>query len=408
MGSRLWSELHEVVQRAHPDGGVPIGHELKDGAVLRLSRAQRRLHTAVFGKTGTGKTTLLKNLILADIDAGRGVCLIDVHGDLVDAILPRIPDLRRQDVVLFDPSSEVSHVLNVLEAATERERNYLVEELVDLMYNLYDPLKSGIVGPQFEQASRYAALTILLSDRVGSIIDVPSVIASDEVRQGYLNAVPEGDDKRMLNRFWVDEWGQKNAFHKSEILCFVTSKYERFRSNTIMRRVLSAPRSSFDMRSAMDDGKIVLCKLAKGYLEDLAAQFLGSLLLIRLFGAALSRADMPPERRRDFYLYLDEFHNFPLDSIRTIPAESRKYGLVLTLATQNLKALKENISEAVLANTSNLISFRVGHPDAVRLSPYFQPYFRETDLINLPNYQAIVQAAPTSEPLYPARVKMML
>lgn len=405
---RISLELADIIGRQRGKWDIVLGTEKQNGKPFTFSLEQRRLHSLILGKSGVGKTTLIQRIILSDIYAGQGVCIVDVHGDIIDSLLKKIPKKRAKEVLLFDPSQKNTLVLNVLEAKTTREKLFIMEELISLLYSFYDPNRSGIVGPQFEQATRYAVLTIMHSTIPGTLADVPSIIASEEIRNHYLSAISNKQEKQHLLKFWNNEWEKKTQFHLSEILCYVTSKFEQFRSNKIIKKVLCANSSTLNIREAMDTGKILLFKIHKGYLGDACARFLDSFLISKIFAEALGRTDLSPEARKDFFLYLDEFSNFSLDNIKMLIAEARKYKIHITLATQSLMSLKYDICESILGNVSNMMLFRTGYSDAIRLVPHLMPYFKDSDLIALPNYQAIVKTAEIEGITYPTIIKTQL
>ena len=390
-----------------PSSGILLGvkRSVCDETPIYLTPDDRGKHVYVLGQTGTGKSTLLTTMILSDIREGRGLCVIDPHGDLIDFIIPRIPANRMDDVIVIDPSdTEYPIGINLLEAKGEWQRDFLTDELIATLIKEYDPNRTGIIGPQFEQATRAAARTVMDFPEGGTVIEIPRLFESRE----YLNYRLQSLTDEATRNFWVDIWMKKAEFHKSEIMGYLTSKFERFRQNSTMRRIVGQSRGSFDLRKVMDDGQIVLVDLAKGGLGAINSAFIGSVLVARIFAAALTRQDIQPAQRRPFCLYLDEFQNFTTDTVQQMLGEARKFGLALVMAHQNQRQLPIQILEAVLGNAGSILFFRPGIPDAERVMSYVKPYFEDTDLLDLPNWQAIGWLLVSNRPTTPFAFSTML
>jgi len=348
----------------------------------------------VIGKTGVGKSEFLKDMILQDIKNGEGVCFVDPH-DTIDKLLPLIPPERAEDVILFDPSdTERPMGLNMLEAQTEQERHFIVSSIVGLMYKLYDPNKTGIIGPRFEHAIRNAMLTVM-SEPGSTFIEVVRALTDSGFVQEMLPKVSDP----IVRRYWTDQIAQTSDFHKSETLDYIVSKFGRFVTNKMMRNIIGQSKSSFDFRKAMDEGKILLVSLSKGKIGEENASFLGLVLVPKILVAAMSRQDMPEEQRRDFYLYVDEFQNFATPDFAQILSEARKYRLNLIVANQFIGQMEEEVKNAIFGNVGTLVSFRVGVTDANYLQHEFQPTFTEADLINIDVYNAYVKTIVHNEPV---------
>jgi len=356
---------------------VPITQGLDD----------RRRHMYVVGKTGTGKSTLLKNMALQDIEAGRGVCVIDPHGDLIEDILLRIPAHRTQDVILFDPSDEERPVgLNLLQARTEGERQRIVNEFIGLLIRMYDRGDNMIVGPRFQHNVRNAMLTAM-SVPGSTLIEVVRVLTdSSYVRK----VLPQVTDP-IVRRYWTDQIAQTSDFHKSEILDYIVSKFSRFVGDSRVRNIIGQHETTVDFRQVMERQQVLLVNLSKGKIGPESAQFLGLLMVQSLLVTALSRSDLPPDQRPDFFLYVDEFQNFATDLFGIMLSEGRKYGIAVTMANQYLTQLEYPIREAVFGNGGSLVSFRLGVQDAAALTPEMYPVFGGDDLVNLPKFTACVK-----------------
>lgn len=357
----------------------------------------RRRHLYIIGKTGTGKSQLLEELVIQDVKAGKGLAVVDPHGDLIDGILARIPAERAEDVIYFDPSdSERPMGLNMLEAQTEEQKHFVVTSIVGLMYKLYDPQKTGIIGPRFEHAVRNAMLTVM-SEPGSTFIEVVRILTDANFVQELLPKVQDP----IIRRYWTDQIAQTADFHKSEVLDYIVSKFGRFVTNKLMRNIIGQSQSSFNFRKVMDEGKILLVNLSKGKLGEENSNFLGLILVPRILIAAMSRQDIPEEKRRDFYLYVDEFQNFATPDFAQILSEARKYRLSLTVANQFIGQMEEEVKNAVFGNVGTLITFRVGVTDANYLQHEYQPTFNEIDLINIDKYNAYIKTIVHNEPVKP-------
>lgn len=382
-----------------PNTGMFVGISRFHGVDRRIyiGEDDRRRHTYIIGKTGTGKSQLLEEMVIQDIKAGKGVAVIDPHGDLVDGIIERIPAERAEDVIYFDPSdTERPMGLNMLAADTEEQKHFVVTAIVGLMYKLYDPQKTGIIGPRFEHAVRNAMLTIMVEPG-STFIEVVRVLTDATYVQELL---PKLTDP-IIRRYWTDQIAQTADFHKSEVLDYIVSKFGRFVTNKMIRNIIGQSKSSFDFRECMDDGKILLINLSKGKIGEENSNFLGLILVPKILMAAMSRQDIPEEKRRDFFVYVDEFQNFATPDFAQILSEARKYRLSLTVANQFIGQMDEEVKNAVFGNVGTLITFRVGVTDANYLQHEYQPVFNETDLINIDKFNAYVKTIVKNEPVKP-------
>jgi len=381
-----------------PDSGMFLGTSTFRGIAkpVYIQRDDRRRHMYVVGKTGVGKSEFLKDMVLQDIKNGEGVCFIDPH-DTIEKLLPLIPPERAEDVILFDPSDTQRPMgLNMLEAQTEEEKHYIVSSIVGLMYKLYDPNKTGIIGPRFEHAIRNAMLTVMC-EKGSTFIEVVRALTDANFVQELLPKVTDP----IVRRYWTDQIAQTNDFHKSEVLDYIVSKFGRFVTDKMIRNIIGQSASAFDFREVMDKGKILLVSLSKGKIGEENASFLGLILVPKILVAAMSRQDIPEEKRRDFYLYVDEFQNFATPDFAQILSEARKYRLNLIVANQFIGQMDEEVKNAIFGNVGTLVSFRVGVNDANYLQHEFQPVFSEGDLINVDVYNAYVKTIVHNEPVNP-------
>jgi hypothetical protein len=355
--------------------------------LIGYAEQDRLRHMYMIGKTGVGKSTVFQNMCLQDIRAGRGVCFVDPHGESIEWLLSRIPDNRLQDVVLFDPSDGAyPFALNLLEARSEFEKDFLVNECIQIFYKLFDPKKTGIIGPQFEHWLRNAALTVMAGPDGGSLIEIPKLFIDrdfEAAKRAYLK------DPLVID-FWGKQMAKTSDFHKSEMLNYFMSKFGPFMNNATMRNIIGQRVSSFEFDTLMDSGKIVLANLSKGKIGETNAHMLGLILISKLQAAVLKRARRDANARAPFYLYVDEFQNFATDTFISLLSESRKYGLGIHLTNQYLSQLPETIRDSVLGNVGTLVSFEVSADDAKTLAQELTP-FSAQDFMGLPRFHFYIK-----------------
>ena len=342
----------------------------------------RLRHMYMIGKTGVGKSTIFQNMCLQDIQNGHGVCYVDPHGESIDWLLEHIPKERIEDVILFDPSDmEYPFGLNILEASSESEKDFVVNECIQIFYKLFDPEKTGIIGPQFEHWLRNAALTVMAGPEGGSIIEIPKLFIDKEFELKKRKLLTNSS----VIEFWTKQMSQTSDFHKSEMLNYFMSKFGQFINNTLVRNIIGQRKSSFDLEKLMDNKKILLVNLSKGKIGEINAHMLGLIMIAKLQVSILRRANQDISQRLPFYLYVDEFQNFTTDTFISMLSESRKYGLGVHITNQYLSQLPINIKNAVLGNVGTTLVFEVGAEDAELLSKEFEP-FEAADFMNLPKF----------------------
>lgn len=386
------------------DGGTFIGYAYHRGVKrpVCVRNADRMRHFYIIGKTGTGKSELLIEMIRQDIQDGKGVCVIDPHGDLIDDTLRFIPPERAEDIIHFDPSDTDRPIgLNLLEADTEEQKHFITGAIINLMYKLYDPQRTGIIGPRFEHAVRNAMLTIMCEPGA-TFIEIVRIMTDQKFVQELLPKVKDP----IIRRYWTDQIAQTSDFHKSEVLDYIVSKFGRFVTNTMMRNIIGQSQSAFDFRKIMDNGNIVLINLSKGKLGEENSTFLGLLIVPKILAAAMSRVDVPQDQRREFYLYVDEFQNFATPDFAVILSEARKYKLALTVANQFIGQMDEEVKNAVFGNVGTIMNLRTGVTDANFLQREFQPTFNESDIINQERFHAYMKTIVNNEPVPPFSVDM--
>jgi hypothetical protein len=372
------------VSSSYTDGSVHLADSIFRDNVKKvyLKLNDRRRHLYSIGKTGAGKTNFLQRMILQDIYNGHGLAFLDPHGDACEHILKRIPPERAEDVVYFNPADEQRPVgFNIMEYANENEKYRIVESFLGLLNKMFDPNNQGITGPRFQQSVRNAMLTAMVKEG-SSLVEVVRIITDENYVKEFLPLVKD----EVVKRYWTDQVANTQDFHKSEILGHVTSKFEKFVTNKLMRNMIGQSHSGFNVRDVMDNKKILLVNLSKGLIGEENSQFLGLLLVPKILSAAMQRADIDEDKREDFFLYVDEFQNFATDDFAQILSEARKYRLNLVVANQYIAQIDDKVRDAVFGNVGTMVSFKVGVNDASYLENEFNPVFDQNDLINLENY----------------------
>ena len=361
----------------------------------------RQRHIYVVGKTGTGKTTLLENMAKQDIQAGRGLAIVDPHGEFAEKMIDFVPSSRVNDVIYFNPSDiERPMGLNILEAKTPTEKDFAIQEMVAIFYQLFPP---EMIGPMFEHQMRnYMATLMSDPENAGTIVEIPRIVTDDKFQKRWRSKVTDP----VVRSFWEDEMDKTSDFHKSEVLDYIVSKFGRFITNKTMRNIIGQSDSAFDFRRVMDEGKILLINLSKGKLGEENSSFLGLVLIPKILIAAMSRQEIPEDKRRDFFLYVDEFQIFATPDFATILSEARKYHLNLTVANQFIGQMDDEVKNAIFGNVGTLVSFRVGVTDASYMQREYQPVFGETDLINIERFHAYMKTIVDNEPVPPFSVDM--
>ncbi|HEY9586121.1 MAG TPA: type IV secretory system conjugative DNA transfer family protein, partial [Candidatus Paceibacterota bacterium] len=389
--------------------GILIGENHYRGRESKVFIApeDRMRHFYVVGQTGTGKTTLLKNMIVQDIAAGHGVCFIDPHGSDVVDILANIPPERYGDVIYFDPASiERPMALNMLEYDPRfpEQKTFVVNEMFSIFQKLYGAVPESM-GPMFEQYFRNATHLVIEDPESGStLLDVSRVLSNKQFRDMKIAK----SKNPIIVQFWkeiAEKAGGESAL--ANIVPYITSKFDVFLSNEIMRPIIAQEKSSFNMREIMDGRKILLVNLSKGRLGDINSHLIGLILVGKILMAALSRVDSFGKEMADFYLYLDEFQNITTDSIAVILSEARKYRLALTVAHQFVRQLDDDIKDAVFGNVGSMAVFRVGTEDAEFLEKQFTPVFTQTDIVNLDNFNAYVKLLAGGRPIKPFNIQIV-
>ncbi|PIR69410.1 MAG: hypothetical protein COU47_03505 [Candidatus Niyogibacteria bacterium CG10_big_fil_rev_8_21_14_0_10_46_36] len=376
-----------------PQEGILLGTNSFRGEYLpvRMKLDDRRRHQYIIGQTGTGKSEFMKNMIRQDIEIGQGICVIDPHGDMVSDILGQIPEERVQDVIYFDPGNvDMPMGLNFLEYDERypEQKTFVVDELLAIFNKLYNMELAG--GPMFEQYFRNAAHLVLEDPSSGNtLLEIIRVLSDKAFRDYKLSR----SKNPLVNAFWKEIAEKAGGEHALQnMIPYITSKFDTFLSNEIMRPIIAQQHSAFQMRDVMDNGKILLVNLSKGRVGETNSALLGLVIVGKILMAAFSRAsETHQEQRRDFFLYLDEFQSITTPSIATILSEARKYKLNLIMAHQFIGQLSEDIRKSVFGNVGTMVSFRIGREDAEIIEKQFEPVFSAHDLTNIENFQAYIK-----------------
>lgn len=372
---------------------------------IRLSENDRRRHTYVIGSTGMGKSVLLTNIAYQDMLAGRGFAFIDPHGDAAELLLSKVPEDRIDDVIYFDPADMEHPVgMNMFEWTTEDQKDFIVQEGINMLQSLFDPNNQGFFGPRGQHMFRNAALLLMSDPNGATFIDIPQCFTDPEFVKSKLKYVK---DKAVYD-YWTKEFpASQKSSEAGDTVTWFASKWGPFLSNITMRNILGQVKSGFNIREIMDSKKIFLVNLSKGRLGDINSNLLGMILVMKFQQAAMSRADIAESERQDFCLFVDEFQNFATESFESILSEARKYRLNLVLANQFMTQLTDKIREGILGNVGTIMSGRLGVTDAELMEKAFSPVFNAEDLTKQGNYQAISKVMMFDLPTAPFTMKLM-
>ncbi|MFT6829632.1 MAG: hypothetical protein ACJAV6_000465 [Candidatus Paceibacteria bacterium] len=390
-----------------PKSGIILGKNIyrHKETLVRMTPEDRLRHFYVIGQTGTGKTHILKKMIIQDIQNGDGVCFIDPHGSDIQDILDHIPPERIDDVVYFDPAhTERPMALNMLEYDERfpEQKSFVVNEMMSIFNKLFDMKVGG--GAMFEQYFRNAAGLVMEHPESGStLLEIGRVLGDKAFRDMKMRYCTNP----IIKQFWVNAEKTTGEQGLENFIPYITSKFDVFISNEIMRPVIAQQKSSFNFREIMDDKKILLVNLSKGRLGEINANLIGLVLVGKILMAALSRVDSLGKNLPNFYLYIDEFQNVTTDSISQILSEARKYGLGLTIAHQFIAQLDEGIKNAVFGNVGSMATFRISFDDAQYLEKRFLPTFGSDDIMKIPNRHAYIQMIGDGKPLTPFNIETM-
>lgn len=343
-----------------------------------IKKDDRRKHMYIIGKTGMGKTALLANMVVQDIGSGKGVAIVDPHGEFAESMLDFVPSKRINDVVYFNPADlNYPIAFNAVEKVDPEHRHLIASGLIGVFKKIW----ADSWGPRLEYVLRNAILALL--EYPGStLLGIMRML----VDKAYRNKVIEKIQDPVVKSFWVEEFAKYPDRFAAEAVAPIQNKVGQFLSNPLIRNIVGQVKSSIDMREIMDKQKILILNLSKGRIGEDTSALLGAMIITKLQLAAMSRVDIPEEQRKDFYLYVDEFQNFATEAFATILSEARKYRLDLILAHQYIAQMPEVVRDAVFGNIGTIIAFRVGAADAEFLEKEFEPVFTMNDLVNLSKY----------------------
>jgi len=348
-----------------------------------IKQNDRRRHMYLIGKTGTGKSTTIANMAIDDMKKGRGLALIDPHGDLCDTLLEFVPKNRLNQVCYFNPSDTQRPVrLNPLEVNNPAQAELVASGIISIFQKLYH----YSWGPRLEHILRNTLLT-LVNIPDSTLLDVTKILTNQKFRDQILSNIND----KMLLHYWRDEFDKMNPKLQSEAISPILNKVGQFVTSPLIRRVLEKPKSTINLEEFMNEGKILIVNLSQGKLGEDNAALLGAMFITKLQLAAMSRVDMAEEDRRDFYLYVDEFQNFATRSFIKILSEARKYRLNLMLANQYMGQLDQEIQKAIFGNAGTLLNFAVGSQDAHVLHHEYGQTIEQKDLLNLSNFQIMTR-----------------
>lgn len=387
------------------EGKVAIGINEYRGDMTRvyMKELDRMRHLYVIGQTGTGKTGILLNMIAQDIKNGEGVCYIDPHGNDIQTLLSMIPQERAEDVIYFDPAyTPRPFGLNMLEYDPRypEQKTFVINELMNIFNQLFDMKTTG--GPMFEQYFKNSAGLVMDHPESGStLLEITRVLSDKAFRDMKL----QHTTNPIIKQFWINAEKTTGEQGLENFVPYITSKFDTFISNEVMRPIVAQQNSSFNFRDIMDKKKILLVNLSKGRLGEINANLIGMIIVGKLQMAALSRVDSFGKEYPPFYLYIDEFQNVTTPSISSILSEARKYKLSLTVAHQYLAQLNEDIKGAILGNVGSMALFRISPEDAIALEGRFKPTFSADDIIKLDNRNAIVSMLVNGQPAKPFNIK---
>lgn len=336
----------------------------------------RRRHMYVIGKSGVGKTTMIENMMLADIYYGHGMGLLDPHGDSAEKMIRSIPEHRMNDVVYFNPA-DTQHCIgfNILESVDENQRHLIASGLMGVFKKIWPDVWSA----RMEHIMNNTLLS-LLENPGNTLLGINRVLVDRDFRRKIIAGVKDP----VVKAFWVTEFEQWDDKYRTESIAPIQNKVGQFLATSIIRNILAQEKSTIDVRNIMDTNKLLIVNLSKGRIGEDASRLLGGLLVTKMQLAAMERVDMPEPERQDFYLYIDEFQNFATESFANILSEARKYRLCLIMAHQYIEQLDEAVRAGVFGNAGTIVSFRIGAADAPTLALEFAPKFLEDDLVNLP------------------------
>ena len=389
-----------------PKEGLLLGHNFYRGnkVPIRMKRDDRFRHFYVIGQTGTGKSSIMNVMARQDMENGDGLCIIDPHGSLIEALLPHVPKHRIDDVIIFDPSDlERPMGLNLLEAHTDEERDLVALDAMNIMIKLFD---EEIFGPRIQDYFRNGCLTLMADPAGGSLTDIVRLFTDDAFQRSKVQHVTNP----IVKSFWTNQMAQTGAREKAEMIPYFAAKFGAFITNSMMRNIIGQTKSAFDFSKCMEEGKILMMNLSKGATGEINSKLLGMIVVSKIQTAALRRQKQlsAGKKPRDFFLYIDEFQNYVTDSIESILSEARKYRLGLNIAHQYISQIDQsgkkggaNLKDAVFGNVGTMMCYKIGAQDAEHMAKEMAPVFSDQDLINIDKYKAVMKLSIDTQPSRP-------
>ncbi|OQA04857.1 MAG: AAA-like domain protein [bacterium ADurb.Bin400] len=362
-----------------------------------IRRDDRRRHIYIVGKSGTGKSTLIENMAIDDVVEGRGVIIVDPHGELADKVLACVPENRIDDVIVFDPADRAYPIaFNLLEHVDDDFKGMVASGFVGIFKKIF----GDSWGPRLEHILRNTVLA-LLDYPESTMLDIPRMLTDNRFRDKVVEKVQDS----VIKEFWVNEFAQYDSKFRTEAVSPILNKVGQFLSTATIRNLVGQPYSRINIREVMDQEKILVVNLSRGKIGEDNSALLGAMMITKIQLAAMSRADVTADKRPDAYLYVDEFQNFATDSFAVILSEARKYNLSLTMAHQYIEQMPEQVRSAVFGNAGTLVAFRVGGSDADFLVKEYEPVFDANDLVNLDKYHIYIKLLVNgiSSPAFSAR-----
>lgn len=390
-----------------PTEGILLGYNIYRGVKkeIRMKNEDRFRHFYVIGQTGTGKSSVLQVMIRQDFQNGKGVCVIDPHGQLIEDILPFIPRSRADDVIYFNPADlDRPMGLNLLEAETAEERDMVALDAMNIMIKLFD---EEIFGPRIQDYFRNGCLTLMESKGGGALTDMVRLFTDDDFQREKTKDI----QNPIVKSFWEHQMAKTGAREKQEMIPYFAAKFGQFVTNGLMRNIIGQTKSAFDFSEVMNTGKILLINLSKGEVGDINSKLLGMIMVSKLQMGALRRQKLSQDQRKDFFMYIDEFQNYVTDSIEVILSEARKYRLSLNMAHQYLAQLEGegakkgskavSLKDAVFGNVGSMMAYKIGAQDAEYMAKEMAPVFSDQDLINIDKFKAVMKLSIDTQPSKP-------
>lgn len=388
-----------------PQEGILLGHNIYRGVKteIHMKNEDRFRHFYVIGQTGTGKSSILQVMIRQDLKNGKGIAVVDPHGQLIDDILPFIPRERADDVIYFNPADLDRPIgLNLLEAETPEERDMVALDAMNIMIKLFD---EEVFGPRIQDYFRNGCLTLMEYKDGGCLTDMVRLFTDDDFQYERTKDLKNP----IVKSFWEQQMAKTGAREKQEMIPYFAAKFGQFVTNGMMRNIIGQTHSGFDFGDVMNNGKILLMNLSKGETGDLNSKLLGLMIVSKIQVAALRRQRLPKEQRKDFFLYIDEFQNYVTDSIEVILSEARKYRLGLAMAHQYLAQLEQdkgkkgsvNLKDAIFGNVGTMMAYKIGAQDAEYMAKEMAPVFSDQDLVNIDKFKAVIKLSIDTQPSKP-------